>query len=67
MEHNIKTIQITRNKGLKPLVFTDDQLMITDMKLYCWQSVHKLDSLVSKYGLTNGILRNRLHQAQDSN
>jgi hypothetical protein len=49
---NVKGIQITRNKEIKTLLFADDQVLIAESEILLQKSVHKLENIASKYGLT---------------
>jgi hypothetical protein len=48
----IKGIQISRNKCLNTLLFTDDQVIISRSEDELQKSKHKLNKLINKYGMT---------------
>jgi hypothetical protein len=49
---NIKGIQIKINKEIKTPLFTDDQVLLAELETLLQKSVHKLENIISKYGLT---------------
>jgi hypothetical protein len=50
--NNIGGIQLTRNKEIKTLVFADDQVITAEYETLLQKSIHTLESITSKRGLT---------------
>jgi hypothetical protein len=50
-EGEIKGIKILRNKDIKTLLLADDQVVVADSKDALQISIHKLETITSKYVL----------------
>jgi hypothetical protein len=50
-EEETKGIKTARNEDIKTMLFTDDQVAVTDPEDVLQISVHNLESVTSKYGL----------------
>jgi hypothetical protein len=51
MEEDIKGIKISWNKDIKTLLFRDDQVIVSDSEDALQIPIHKLETVISKYGL----------------
>jgi hypothetical protein len=50
--NNIKGLKISRNTEIKTLLLADDQVIMAESENLLQKSVHKLEKITSKYGLT---------------
>jgi len=50
--HNITGIKLSKNQQLSTLLFEDDQVIIADTEDNLQKSAHKLNQIITEYGLT---------------
>jgi transcription initiation factor TFIIIB Brf1 subunit/transcription initiation factor TFIIB len=58
-KQDITAIELSKNQQLSTLLFADDQVIIADMEDNLQKAAHKLNRLVTEYGLTISVQKTK--------
>jgi hypothetical protein len=58
-KQNLTGIKLSKNQQLLTLLFADEQVIITDTERYLQKAAHKLNRLITEYGLTISVQKTK--------
>jgi RecA-family ATPase len=58
-KEDITGIPLAKNKQLLTLLFVDDQVIISNTEDNLQKAVHKLNQIITEYGLTISVLKTK--------